>query len=362
MTTLELIRKLQSEKKTARARFYKDPSNVETYGNRDKKPEEFKDKTFLYIRSVESDTGSRPMPGGTIFWNSCDIELYDSSGTLIPANQMQLNQTYTITVLVHNEGDMTCNSCVVELFICNPSIGFDRTHATQVGIQSHIIMGHNTVTARFLFKPGAGDLGHRCMFARAYSYVSADMPLSADAFNPVADRHIGQQNLSIIDQGNAFEFNVFVPVRLKTQNLTLKLNQNKAPVGNIKLKGFENLVTTNRTISGKRFLFLQNIGTDNKSDKNQSAGITREQKSFLIRLLLFILSMIFRKKYDPSRFEAMKAVGDNTWTKKFSAGLNKMTMQIPFLFLGPGKATQFEIEMTDEAGKSLGGFTLIVKG
>jgi hypothetical protein len=363
MSTIELIRKLQAEKKMARDSFYRHPVNREAYGNKDKKPEEFKDKTFLYIRSTDIDNGGRPLPAGTVFWNSPDIELYDSSGTLIPTNQLALNQNYTITVLVHNEGDMACNSCIVELFICNPTIGFDRAHATQIGIQTLSVQGHNTVMAKFNFTPGNDNLGHQCLFARAYSYVSADMPNSADQFYPTTDSHIGQQNLSIVSQDTTFEFMVFIADKLETQNLTLKLKQNKAPIKNHKLKVLSNLLTTDRTISGNHFLFMKNIGSDKKFTVIQNMGIKPSEKNFLMRLLIFILSFFIKKRFDTTRYEEMKPVGNNTWTKEFSGGPNKVTLEIPYMFLGKNKATQFEIEMINEKmGVSLGGLTIIVKG
>ncbi|GEM_PF-2478013 len=363
MKAIELIRKLQADKKMSMDRFHRDPANKKAFGNKDDKPEEFKDKTMLYIRSTNTDNGSRPLPANTVYWNSPDIELFNSSGTLIPTNELALNQNHTITVLVHNDGDMSCNSCVVDLFICNPSIGFDRPHATQIGVTTLSILGHNTATASFNFTPNNNNLGHQCLFARAYSYINADMPNSADQFNTTIDRHIAQQNLSIVNQGATFEFMVFTPMQMKQQNFTLKVTQNKNAVNKKPINALANLVITNKDIKVNRFLFLNNIGTKKSLNIIQNKANIMPQKSYYVQLLLHILSLIFKKSIDTTRFEAMKSISTNTWTKEFKGGANKVTMEIPFMFLRKNNATQFEIEMINEkTGESIGGLTIIVKG
>jgi hypothetical protein len=363
MKPIELVKKLEADKKAAKERFYKNPQNRENYGNKEHKPEEFKDKTFLFIRSSDTDNGCRPLPAGTAYWNSPDIELYDSAGTLIPTNQLVLNQHFTINVLVHNEGDMTCNSCIVELFICNPSIGFDRAHATQIGIQTTSVMGHHTATVSFPFTPGNENLGHQCLFARAYSYVSADMPISANQFNPPVDRHCGQQNLSIINQGTSFEFMVFQAKNIEPQKLTLKLTQNKAPLKGHKLIEINRFEPTAKPIQVNQFKFLKNISSDKKIVQTKNVINEIPEKNIFIRLFKYILSLFTKKKTDTVQNIEMIAVGNNTWKQEFTGVQNKVTLKIPELSLGKNEATQFEIEMINEkTGESIGGLTIIVKG
>jgi hypothetical protein len=318
MNTKELIAKLRAEKRSARDRFYKYPENKEIYGNKERKPEEFKDKTFLFIRATGTDTGARPLPGGTIFWNSPDIELFSPAGLVIPTNQLETNNKYCITVLVHNEGDMACNSCIVELFICNPSIGFDRPHATLIGIQNVSVQGHNTVVARFDFTPGLENLGHQCLFARAYSYASADMPDSAEQFNTTTDRHIGQQNLSVINDGTTYEFMVFLPGKIKKQAMSLKLTQNMTLPQNQKMNFLLKYRPTGKVIAANRIPVMKNNGPVTEFKLSQNRDPNPPVKSFFIRLLLFILSLFFKKRIDTSRYEIIKPEADNTWTTEFT--------------------------------------------
>jgi hypothetical protein len=267
MKTKELIDKLKNDDIKAKRKFHSSSKNKELFGtNNDqrpgKQPGDFKDKTFLYICATGIDNGSRPLPAGTVFWDSPDIELYNSSGVIIPTNQLTQNQHLTISVKVHNEGNMTCNSCIVELFICDPSIGFDRTHATQIGIQTHLIPGHNSVTAQFDFVPTAANIGHQCLFARAYSYVNVDMPDSPVLFSTFTDRHIGQQNLSIVRSGSSFEFMVFGGQVKEIQTLTLQIRRSKSSFSQFKIKELANLKPTNKTVISKQFTCLKNIGPD----------------------------------------------------------------------------------------------------
>ncbi len=370
MKTKELINKLKSEAERDKERFLKSPKNKEMFEGSEDKPDDFKDKTFLYIRATTTDTGERPIPSGTVFWNSPDVELYDSTGVLIPTNQLDQNKDYTIQVKIHNDGDMSCNTCTVDLFICNPTIGFDRVHATQIGIQSISVMGHNTAIANFSFKPSASDIGHQCLFARAYSYVNGDLPNSGDAFHTRQDRHIGQQNLSVVAQGTQFEFMVAPAIHTDTARFKLKLRQNKQALKNYNIQALADLKTTKRTISARKFLVLKNTGAQDKAvNANERSAIRNINASgdtsinFFIRLIRIILSMFVKRKVDTSRYVEVKPMTENTWLFDYKKGENKVTLDIPYIFLLKNRATIFEIEMTnEETGESVGGLTIIVKG
>ena len=370
MKTLELIKKLQEDAEKDKAKFRQSPKNKEMFEGVDDKPDDFKDKTFLYIRATSTDLGERPIPSGTVFWNSPDIELYDSNGILIPTNELDENRDHTIQVVVHNEGDMTCNSCTVDLFICNPSIGFDRPHATQIGIQSIMIAGHNTSLANFSFRPAAENVGHQCLFARAYSYVNGDLPDHGDQFSTRTDRHIGQQNISVVSQGTDFEFLIAPAIQMQTAKLKLKITQNKQPIKNFNFKSLEKLNGTPRTISTKRFLVLKNINKG-VANNNTIIGVSKQSvkqisrkpaASFIVRLIKLLFARFRRRKIDPTKFEEIKPVEANTWIYDYRQGVNKVTLDIPYMFLWKNSATIFEIEMThEESGESVGGLTIIVK-
>ena len=370
MKALELIKKLKEEAQKDKEKFQRSSKNKEMFEGVDEKPDDFKDKTFLYIRATNSDQGTRPLPTGTVFWNSPDVELYDSNGVLIPTNELAENQDHTIQVVVHNDGDMTCNSCTVDLFICNPSIGFDRVNATQIGIESIMVTGHHTGVANFDFRPTQENVGHQCLFARAYSYVNGDLPDNGDQFSIRTDRHIGQQNISVVSQGTNFEFLVAPLMQAESANLILQINQNKKPIKEFNFNAFENLKETKRTIGTKRFQVVREIGIPQATNQqlvnfkkiDTRRILRRPAANFIMRLIMLLIAPFRKRKYDPNRFEKVQPVSDNTWRYKYQKGDNKLLLDIPYMFLGKNKATVFDIEMIqEENNESVGGLTVIIK-
>jgi len=376
MKTLELINKLKKDAVNNKMRFIKSPENKKLF--RDiKKPGDFKDKTFLYIRATDTDTGNRPLPAGTRYWDSPDIELYDSNNNLIPTNKLNKNESYTINVLVHNDGDMTCNTCTVDLFICDPTIGFNRVNATQIGIQSIIVLGHNTEVASFNFIPTVENLGHQCLFSRAYSYVNGDLPDSGDIFSTSTDRHIGQQNLNVINQGTKFEF--LLAPEFQKAKMRLKLTQNKKSTKELKIKTLKNLNISTKTIPVNKFVFFKNInphikelekipGTVNITPRNKEflrtnkPGIKHSARNFPARILMPYIERLIPKKIDTKKFDLIKQVAENSWEYNYKGSIDKITLKIPYLFTKRNSAAIFDIEMiNEETHKSIGGLTIIVK-
>lgn len=363
---IKIIDKLKKDAERDKRRFMRNPENKKIFRDDKEKPDDFKDKTFLYIRATATDIGDRPIPPGTNYWNSPDIELYDSNNILISTNQLKRNQNYTIKVLVHNDGDMSCNSCTVDLFICDPTIGFNRMSATQIGIQTISILGHSTAVASFNFTPKAENEGHQCLFARAYSYVNGDLPNSGDQFPTTTDRHIGQQNLSIVKQGSEFEFMIAPDFLVDKAKLKLKVTQQKTPIQNFKLKSLADLKTTNKTIDSKKLLFIKNLDfpvTTRPAIYNITANNSNLISSSQPTVINNMATSRFRTGLvDITRFELIKPITANTWIYDYKAGENKVTLNIPDLSLQKNRATIFEIEMINvESNESVGGLTVIVK-
>lgn len=358
MNARELIEKLRADKKAAKDRFDKDPKNRELFRGLKKEPEEFKDNTFLFIRATGSDNGVRPLPSNTVFWHSPDIELYDSSGAVIATNELTPSKSYTVKVKVHNEGDMNCNACTVELFICSPTIGFDRLHATQIGIQSIPVMGHNQEVVDFIFSPDHGNLGHQCLFARAYSYSSGDMPNSANGFDTFNDRHIGQQNISIVNQGAILDFLVVAGDRHTGKVLKINMRQNPDLLNLMNFKLIEGVTSVTKENVERKFRFYRNIDPG-----GQGAGFVGGawSKFFLWRLILYILSLLFGPLRNRTKFIPIEGAAETTWKQSFDQKTTKVSLQVPYLAIGQGEAAGFEVVVTsEETGESVGGFSIIV--
>jgi hypothetical protein len=201
MTGIDTVRRLRAEA-AANRRARRDNPFISSLDDGGKGREGFHDSTFLYIKAVEADTGQRPIPPGTLFWNSPHVELFDGE-VLIPTNQLQAGQDYTIEVTITNGGDLEAPTCSVDLFICNPSLGFNVAAGKLIGVKHAAVGPHGVAGVRFGYTATASDVGHRCLFARVYSVSTRDYPADASALNAVEDRHIGQQNLSVVQQGSA---------------------------------------------------------------------------------------------------------------------------------------------------------------
>ncbi|MFH0728477.1 MAG: hypothetical protein V2B19_19335 [Pseudomonadota bacterium] len=324
MKTLDLINKLKADNKSARRKFNSSPINKKLFPKETDKPPEFKDTTFLYIRAMEGDSGARPLAADIVFWNSPDIELYDANNTLITTNELKQGKKYTVSVVVHNDGDMTCNSCVIELFICDFSVGFDPAYGTKVGIQSMAISGHDKVTAKFSFVPGQTNMGHQCLFARAYSYVNGDLPLSSSQFSVSEDRHVGQQNIAVVTQSSSLTFNVFPGELTAEKTFKIMINRKKKELSKYKLPVLADFITTKNAI---------------KNDK-----------------------LILRKATETMvERTPMKALSKNLWKHALDQRLNRIVLDIPDLRLSGKEAVIYEVEVAnDETGQRLGGLTIVV--
>ena len=169
-------------------------------------PPLFTDSSFLFLRATEEDDGSRALPSDVAFWNSPDIELRDNDGFFVTTNEILSGKPYTVEVNVNNAGDADAHVAFVELYICDPSIGFDRQHAKLIGIQNISILGQSTSKAIFQFLGQHDHIGHKCFFARTFCFANKEISENLDMFDVLNDRLVAQQNISIVSQESELAF------------------------------------------------------------------------------------------------------------------------------------------------------------
>ncbi|MFH0896004.1 MAG: hypothetical protein V2A54_16345 [Bacteroidota bacterium] len=330
--------KYNKEAKAQIEKYRKDGARRSRENKNEGKPEEAINKTFLFIKYTEPDNGNRPIPSGTVFWNSPDIELFDSGENVIANNQITAGQSYAVNVVVQNQGDMACNSCTVELYLCNPYIGFDMAHATLLGAKVTAVNAHASAMVRFDYNPTNAEAGHKCMFARAYSFASLDMPLNAAALDTVNDRHIGQQNLSIVEQLEEFSFFMAANfTKITTVELamkTVKLNPDQFRQTAIK----KMIPATVKMMNAPEI---------------KRADITK----------LPVIKPGLKPKFSIGKFSVLNPAMKNKWEIKLQKDSQKFEFTVPNLGLKKKEAAVLQIEAIDvKTKKSLGGLTLIVKG
>lgn len=172
---------------------------TELLGRRERKPPgDYGDSSYLLIRSTAQDDGTRPLPNGTVFWLSPDIRIRPMSGPGSYTTTLEAGRAYNVEVLLRNRGDLPVPSAKVELYLTDPSLGFDTRFAKRIGIGSTWVPGVSSGVVNIPFIVPGSEAGHKCMFARVFSFSPLDVPLDDTSLSPPVDRHVAQLNLNII--------------------------------------------------------------------------------------------------------------------------------------------------------------------
>lgn len=328
------IKQMRAAAKRDATEFNSDERNLALLRKDDQgKEPPYQGTTFLFIRGFEGDTGDRPIPAGQVFWVSPDVELFDAGGVRVPTSTIRAGEAYTIEVVVTNSGDRDCHSCSVELFLTNPALGFQVATATVLGTQLAFVPRMSTAAVRFAFTATTEMVGHRCLFARVASFITNDLPSDWSGLNANLDRHLGQQNLDIVQQGTTYNFNVHLPVQLKGKNLALTMKPNPALAPQIRLPVIGRYLVAERPIAA----------------------------AFEIKRPVVRPPDPVRGR--PRRGTALTNEALDHWTLKSDADVEAMQMAIPNLGLQPNEMVPMELRLSDPAsGNVIGGITLLVVG
>ena len=184
----------------------------EVFHRRDRKPPEvFHDSSFLYIRSFDGDIGIRPF-SGIVHWHSPDLLVSPITSVGAYTTTLQAGDTYVIRTVLRNRGDLAVPSAKVELFLTDPTLGFDTRFATRLtglgNVPSAWVTSGGSAAAEFAYTVPPTEAGHKCLFARCFSFSPLELPIDDFALDPRLDRHVAQQNLNIVGQAQAFAFNL----------------------------------------------------------------------------------------------------------------------------------------------------------
>jgi hypothetical protein len=329
------LKKVSEERLKA---FYSDENNRKLMSEGQLDDDPFKPNTFLYIRAYSGDKGTRPIPPGIVCWLSPDIELYSNGALVDTMNPLTPNTSYTVQVTVTNDGDMDCNVCTVDLYLCEPSLGFSTRGALKIGIVNTRVSAHSTATVEFPFMTTDDMSGHRCMFSRAYSLASHDYPADLINFNTASDRHIGQQNLNIVKQGETFIFNINRVLNIANQDFEIVLKP-IADLTNTKLEKQRRYMLPRKAINTDKFQFI----------KRDAISVNPKRRIPIIGRLPIL-----------PKIERIRA---GVWKHKIESGINKMSMTIPNLGLKENEAVPMHLTAVNPTtGEVIGGITILVVG
>jgi hypothetical protein len=361
MSTLEQLKKLRAELKRSAKRRERDETIKEVDKRRKGRGGKgYKDSTYLLIKGLADDVGVRPFPAGTRYWNSPHVELYDGT-QLLATNQLQAGRNYTVEVTVSNLGDLQAPSCSVDLFLCEPSLGFNVAAGTLLGVHYADVASHGTTKVLFSFTAKPEHVGHRCLFARAYSISTQDVMVSAATLDTAGDRHIGQQNLTIIKQARPMTLLINPPARGKftvgVRRINGALPELRAFKGLAELRGstkgaratFGLLALADAHMKGARLTALLDrvVAAQAPTPARATAPVPRDH----------------RPAQDP--VTPIRAAALNRW--EFANGgtsfLNRRSiLMVPDLGLRAGEAAVYHVELNDADGRTRGGITLVVTG
>ena len=161
--------------------------------------------TFMVIRyegaPLPEDTGIRPLPANTVFWESPDVWTEGSLGV----NQPVPGEENTVFARITNRGLEQANGAFVRFWWADPSIAISAASVNpitsadsgNVGFAGVVPSGSSVVVkCPSPWVPIVENEGHECLLAEVTVPHRPDLP--DGSLDPVLDRHVGQKNEQLV--------------------------------------------------------------------------------------------------------------------------------------------------------------------
>jgi len=279
---------------------------------------------------------------GPAFWLSPDILISPLTNIGAYTTQLEAGETYIVRCILHNRGDLAVPSAKVELFLTDPSLGFDTRYAQNLtlgNVPSTWVTPDGSAATEFRWTVSPSEAGHKCLFARAFSFSPEDLPVDDYALDPRVDRHVAQQNLNIVGQAQAFSFALIhapvarlrIALRPLQRDEFLRLNHpvvaDVTPFDDVPQRGWGRLAQ---------------IELDDRGEGEVFVEPTREGVQVIAK----------GREGEPGE-------------KEPRPHRSSFRMQVPDLGLQPGQAVGLEVTAVDEDDEKLGAFggiTLVIVG
>ena len=347
------------------------------FKRRDRKPpEEFHDSSFLYMRSYDADVGVRPF-SNIVHWHSPDITLSPVTAVGAYTTSLVAGETYLIRCSLRNRGDLAVPSAKVELFLTDPTLGFDTRFATNLtlgNVPTAWVGSGASAAAEFLHTVPPTESGHKCLFARAFSFSPLELPIDDFALDPRLDRHVAQQNLNILGQAQAYSFH-WVHAPNARQRIELQALEPEAllalrhpvladvkPAAEFPRRGWGRLAAIELTEGGTRDLAVVPASEGISVASTDREGLDLDAQRELNAAVRETLNAVYAGRTRMSdhrdlfaKFREMNA----------QARRSTFAMRIPDLGLGAQEAVGIDLRSVDENAdppEAAGGITLIVVG
>jgi hypothetical protein len=336
------------------------------------RPDTFKDSSFLYIRSYDGDVGIRPFSGIT-FWLSPDINICPITQLGDFTTELEAGKSYNISTRLHNRGDLIVPYPKVEFFLTDPTLGFNTTVAKYLGVTQlpAMLLPASNDEANFLYHVPMAESGHKCLFARTYSFSPLDKPFDLHLLDPRLDRHIAQKNLNFVPQNTAYAFNL---IHQPNANETIAF----MPLAKDQVHAIQHPTLRSLKIANIRSAeLLQKIKIQLTGDsaaklsrKRESAswafkvagrkGLSLDQQSSVLKRTEAIVQAVYGGK---STFADHKKELAAFREMNKAAVKTSMQITIPDFGLSKGSAAAFNIvNINTLNGEIKGGITVVVMG
>lgn len=341
-----------------------------TTGAKGRKPEIVEDSSFLYIRSYVGDIGERPF-SGIPAWNSPDINISPVTDIGNFGTTLHAGNSYNINVALHNRGDITVPFPKVELFLTTPSLGFDTRFADLIGLTQYpgLLLSGGTDSLDYIYNVPVDLSGHRCLFARTYSFSPLDKPFDPYALQPHLDRHIAQKNLNFVAQNSEYQFNLihlpntmerieFVPLSRQRVLELMHPGVLKYRIGDqLSREVLAKLEVKPLGKTGRGFQ-IKNSGKGVEVLAEGGKGMDVREQAALMKQFAAISNP--KRKVDTETrkkiYRAFRAMNEHLTR-------TELTMNIPDFGLQPGQLAGVNIVNTNQVtGEMKGGITLLITG
>lgn len=178
------------------------------------------ESTYLVIPAFDGDNGARPIPDGVPAWRSPAVNVISES--LDPDTPLEViqnknaptlvaGQTYLLEAWVYNLGDIAANAVNVEFFRRLPGVGATAENAELLGATVISVPRNDRARATLPFTASGEHVGHWCLHVRCSSFLPADFPEDWSALRAKHDRHIGQQNINVVQVSQRMSMAVSLP-------------------------------------------------------------------------------------------------------------------------------------------------------
>jgi hypothetical protein len=346
------------------------------FKRRDRRPpEEFHDSSFLYMRSYDADIGERPF-SNIVHWHSPDLLLSPATSVGAYTTQINAGETYIVRCALRNRGDLAVPSAKVELYVTDPTLGFDTRFATNITlgkVPSAWVTSGGSTTAEFAYTVPPSEAGHKCLFARTFSFSPLEMPVDDFALDPRLDRHVAQQNLNIVGQTEAYGFNLVhapnarlrVDLKPMTPEALFGLRHpvlaDVQPAAEFPRRGWARLASLELE-QGEHQVAVERLREGVSVQSSDRAGLSLAQQRRINGAVRRKLAAVQAGK---TRMADERELFAEFRKMNAQARLSRFRMTVPDIGLRPGQAVGLQITATDENGDQqevVGGITLVIVG